>query len=198
LIVFDSHRRKNDRRKSTEASWTRTKDAAIAEIEVGVEVEGGNVDEVVDVVEDLPSEDKRGEEGEVRGAETVDMEAEQESKRGTTRKRCRTTMMIPRRSLVKTDRLTPTRMRRIKRLYRKATLSIPGTTTRTKRTMMTTPRRTHTTSEPEWRLSILPRLRYKRMKPTRAWPPQADGLFAGLLLGRGGASLGTSVGMNIR
>lgn len=161
------------------------------------EVEVGDVDEVLDVVEDSPSEGKRGEEGEVRGAETVDMEAEQESKRGTTRKRCRTTMMI-RRSLVKTDRLTPTRMRRIKRLHGKATLSTPGTTTRMKRTMMTTPHRRRTTSELEWRPSILPRLRYKRMKPTPAWPLQADGLSAGLMLERGGASLGTSVGMNIR
>lgn len=170
--------------------------------EIEVEVEGGDVDEVVDVVEDvvedLPSEGKRGEEGEVRGAETVDMEAEQGSKKGTTRKRCRTMMMLRRRSLVKTDRPTPIRMRRMQRLYRKATLSIPGTTTRTKRTMMTTPHRRRTTSEPEWRPSMMPKLRYKRMKPTRAWPLQADGLFAGLMLERGGASLGTSVGMNIR
>lgn len=166
--------------------------------EIEVEVEGGDVDEVVDVVEDLPSEGKRGEEGEVRGAETVDMEAEQGSKKGTTRKRCRTMMMLRRRSLVKTDRPTPIRMRRMKRLHRKTTLSTPGMTTRMKRTMMTTPRRRHTTSELEWRPSMLPRLRYKRMKPTRAWPLQADGLSAGLMLERGGASLGTSVDMNIR
>jgi hypothetical protein len=196
LIVFDSHRRKNDRRKSTEASWTRTKDATMTEIEV--EVEGGDVDEVVDVMEDLPSEGKRGEEGEVRGAETVDMEAEQGSKKGTTRKRCRTMIMLQRRSLVKTDRPTPIRMRRMKRLHRETTLSTPGMTTRKERTMMTTPHRRRTTSELEWRPSILPGLRYKRMKPTQAWSLQADGLSAGLMLGREGASLGTSVGMNIR
>lgn len=166
--------------------------------EIEVEVEGGDVDEVVDVMEDLPSEGKRGEEGEVRGAETVDMEAEQGSKKGTTRKRCRTMIMLQRRSLVKTDRPTPIRMRRMKRLHRETTLSTPGMTTRKERTMMTTPHRRRTTSELEWRPSILPRLRYKRMKPTQAWSLQADGLSAGLMLGREGASLGTSVGMNIR
>lgn len=161
------------------------------------EVEVGHVDGVLDVVEDPPSEGKREEEGEVRRAEIADMEAEQGSKKGTTRKRCRTMMML-RRSLVKTDRPTPIRMRRMQRLHRKATLSTPGTTTRMKRTMMTTPHRRRTTSELKWRPSILPRLRYKRMKLTRAWPLQADGLSAGLMLGREGASLGTSVGMNIR